>query len=56
MLFRGNELAVRAPACLIEEAEIFFGQLALVTTIDVHHPDIVTTAPIGREGNPLAIG
>ena len=43
-------------ARLVEQTEVFLGHLALVGTIDIHHPDIVAAAPVGDEGDPLAVG
>ena len=56
MLFRDDEAAVGTPAWLIEQAEVFFSQLALVAAIHVHQPDIVAATAIRHEGDALAVG
>ena len=56
MLLGDDEAAVGAPARLVEQAEVFLGQLALVAAIQIHQPDIVAAAAIRHEGNALAVG
>ena len=56
MLLGDDIIAVGRPACLIDEAEILLGQLALVRPIDIHDPDVVAAAPVGGEGDAAAIG
>jgi hypothetical protein len=46
MLLGDDEAAVRAPARLVEEAEILFGHLALVGPVGVHDPDVVAARPV----------
>ena len=56
MLLGDDELTVGTPARLVEQAEIFLRQLALVAAVTVHDPDIVAAAAVGDEGDALAIG
>ena len=56
VLLGHDELAVRAPAGLVEQAEVLLGHLPLVAAVQVHHPDVVATAAIRREGDALSVG
>ena len=56
VLLGHDVLAIRAPACLVEQAEALIGELALVAAVAVHDPDVVAAAAVGREGDPPAIG
>jgi len=56
-MFLGHDIAaVGAPARLVEQAEFFLGHLLLVAAVAVHDPDIVTAAPVGGEGDAVAVG
>jgi hypothetical protein len=56
MLLCDDELAVGAPARLIEQTEIFFRNLFLVAAVAVHQPDIVAARAVGHERDPFAVG
>ena len=56
MLARDDILAIGAPARVVEQAEAFLGQLALVRSVGVHDPDIVPSAAIRGKGDAAAIG
>ena len=56
VLLRDDELSVRRPCRLVEQAEVFFRYLALVRAIGIHHPDIVCAPTVRREGDAAAIG
>jgi hypothetical protein len=56
MLLGGNKPAVGAPACLIEQTEIFLAHLAFVRAVGIHNPDIIAAATVRRESDAPAIG
>ena len=55
MLLGDDVAAVRAPRRLVEQAEVLLRHLALVAAIDVHDPDVVAAAAVGREGDPPSV-
>ena len=56
MLLRDDESPVRAPARLVEQAELLLGQRDLVAAVRIHQPDVVAAAPVGSEGDAFTVG
>src|SRR3546814_14523521 len=55
MLLGDEELAIGRPARLVEEAEIFLRDLALIAAVAVHQPDIVAARAVGDERDAPAV-
>ena len=56
MFFGDDKAPIRAPARLIEQAEVFLGQLTLIRAVNIHDPDIVTAPAIRHKSDALTIG
>ena len=56
MLFRHDIIAIGRPARLVEQAELFLGQLALVRPVGIHDPDIVAATAIAGERDARPVG
>src|SRR3546814_17503130 len=55
MLLGDEELAIGRPARLVEEAEIFLRDLALIAAVAVHQPAIVAARAVGDERDAPAV-
>ena len=56
MFFGDDKAPIRAPARLIEQAEVFLGQLTLIRAVNIHDPDSVTAPAIRHKSDALTIG
>ncbi len=56
MLAADDELAVRRPFGLVDQAEGLGRDGLGVRAVAVHHPDVVAAAPVGGEGDAAAVG
>src|SRR5213075_1392131 len=54
-LARDEELAVRRPGRLVEQAERLLRHLLRVRSVAIHDPDVVAAGAVAGEGDPFAV-
>ncbi len=56
VLLGGDIATVGAPGRLVEQPEVFLGNLPLVGPVGAHDPDVVASAAVRGKGDTLAVG